>query len=170
MSGQEEKGSQRDNLLMERDARLIEKMERGRPIRAIAIDEGLEPDYAGKICANLARKHGIDYAPSGKRQQHVNALPPGLSESTDRFRRTAATKLYLWAFQKHKHFLEVCRDTGLTQAAQRAATKSHGPHDWHLSQLDRWAAAMNVPFEELILDLTFDPATAARMKTCLKKD
>lgn len=164
------KGSQRENLLAERDARLVEKMKQGRSIRAIAVDEGLEPDYAGKVCAALAREHNIDYHPDGKRKQHGNTVPPGLSDRTNRFRRQASTLLDLWRIRTKKHALEVCRDVGLTQTAQRTATKSHGPFDWHLSHLDRWSEAMGVSFEELILDLTFDTETAARMKACLKKD
>ena len=164
-----EKGAQRDELLAERDARIIEQMKRGVPIRSIAIAEGLEADYAGKICARLADQHAVNYQPEGKRQAHENAVPLGLSELTNRFRRNAATKLYLWKINHKKHFLEVCRDTGLTQAAQRSAEKAHGPYDWHLSQLDRWATAMGVSFEDLMLELMFDPATAARMKACLNQ-
>lgn len=162
------KGSQRDQLLAERDSRLVEMMKQGRPVKAIAELEGLEADYTGKLCAALAKRHGINYHPEGKRQQHPNALPAGLSDRTNGFRRRAATAFYLWALKTKKHPLELCRATGLTQAAQRTATKAHGPFNWHLSQLDRWAEAMGVSFEELILDLTFDPETAARMKSCLK--
>lgn len=164
------RGAQRDELLTERDSRLLEMMKQGRPIRAMAKLEGLEPDYAGKICAGLAKQHGIDYHPEGKRQQHKNALPPGLSDRTSGFRRRAATALYLWVLRSKRHPLEVCRDTGLSQAGQRAACLAHGPYDWSLSELDRWSQAMNVTFEELILDLTFDEQTATRMKACLKKD
>lgn len=167
MSG-DDRGAQRDKLLEERDARIVEQMKRGASIRSIAILEGLEPDYTGKICARLADQHNIDYHPEGKRQQHDNVVPPGLSTLTEKFRRSAATKLYLWKITNKKHFLEVCRDTGLTQAAQRTAEKAHGPFDWRLSQLDRWATAMGVPFEDLMLELMFDPATAERMKACLK--
>lgn len=162
------KGSQRDQLLAEREARLLKAMEQNRPLKAIAELEGLEVDYTGKMCAALAKQHGIDYKPEGKRQQHSNALPPGLSSRSDGFRRRAATALYLWTVKTKKHPLQICCETGLTQAAQRTATKAHGPFNWHLSHLDRWAEAMGVSFEELILDLTFDPETAARMKTCLK--
>lgn len=164
------KGAQRDHLLEERDARLVEFMKQGRSIRAIAVLEGLEPDYTGKLCKALATQHGLSYCPEGKRQQHQNTVPPGLTEATNGFRRRAANLLYLWTVRSKKHSLEICRETGLTQANQRTATKPHGPHDWHLSQLDRWSTAMGVSFEELILDLTFDAETAKRMKACLKKD
>jgi hypothetical protein len=142
-------------------------MQEGRSLRAIATLEGLEPDYTGKLCNALAKSHGITYNVEGR---HENAVPPGLSDRTNGFRRRAATVLYLWIVRSKKHRYEVCRDTGLTQTNQRTATKAHGPFDWHLSQLDRWSAAMGVTFEELILDLTFDAETATRMKACLKKD
>lgn len=164
------KGAQRDQLLEQRDFRLVEFMKQGRSIRAIATLEGLESDYTGKLCHSLAKQHNIDYHPEGKRKQHENTVPPGLSDRTNGFRRRAANAFYLWVVRSKKHFLEICRETGLTQANQRTATKTHGPHDWKLSQLDRWSEAMGVPFEELILDLTFDPETAARMKACLRKD
>lgn len=166
MSGPE-KGAQRDSLLEARDKRIVEQMKRGAPIRSIAILEGLEPDYAGKVCAKLASELSINYQPLGKRQQHDNTLPLGLSTLTDRFRRNAATKLYLWKINQKKHFLEVCRETGLTQAAQRAAEKPQGPFDWHLSHIDRWATSMGMSFEDLMLELMFDAATAERMKACL---
>lgn len=164
------KGSQCEQLLSERNSRLVALMKQGRPIRAIAELEGLEPDYTGKVCANLAKQHGLTYKPEGKRQQHPNALPVGLSDRTAGFRRRASTRFELWAVRTKKHPLELCRDTGLTRTAQRAATKPHGPFNWHLSHLDRWCEAMGVTFEELILDLTFDPETAARMKKCLQKN
>ncbi len=162
-------GSQRKQLIADRDERILAKIKQGRSVRAIAADEGYEADYTGKLCAKLATQYGVKYDPEGKREAHPNELPPGLSDRTGFFRRNAATKLYLWALKSKKHPLEVCREVGIAQAGQRAAKKTHGPFDWHLSHLDRWSETLGVSFEELILDLTFPPETAARMKTCLKK-
>lgn len=158
-------------LIEVRDARIIEMIKQGRAITAIAAAEGYDADYTRKMVKTLALKHGLSVKCETKRNQHANAVPTGLSDRTASFRKRAAARFYFWVTREKKHHLAVTGETGIKQSVQKVLRdKPHGPYDWTLSNLDRWSHTLGVSFEELILDLTFDPETAARMKKCLKND
>jgi hypothetical protein len=130
--------------LNNRDARMIQMMEIGRPVRAIAQLVGLDHEYCRKICTRLMREHDLKYVPDNTMVREETA-PLGISEDSRSFRRYLSTKLNELALQE-PNTSNVAAITGVLQRDQKYAKQRPFHHDWTLSQMERLAAALGLDF------------------------
>lgn len=123
--------------LSERDARIVQMMELGRPVRTIAQAEGLEHDYCRKICVKLSAANGIDYNPE-KIHKRPEMSILGLTDNTRRLRSYLADKLYDLGDDPRV----IAKQIGMTLRSQKYARQRPFRHDWTLSQIERLAGAL----------------------------
>ena len=121
----------------ERDARIIQMMELGRPVRTIAQLEGLEHDYCRKICMRLVASSGIEYTPE-RVYKRLEMTTVGLTEKTRRLRSYLADKLYDLGDNPRV----IAKQIGMTLRCQKYAKQRPFRHDWTLSQIERLAEAL----------------------------
>lgn len=138
-----------DNKLRqsERNARIIQMMELGRPVRAIAQAEGLEHDYCRKICVKLSAEAGIEYNPK-KVYSRLEMTTIGLTENTRRLRSFLADKLYELGDDPRV----VAKQIGMTLRCQKYARQRPFRHDWTLSQIERLAEHLGTDAVTLLGD------------------
>jgi hypothetical protein len=139
--------SDRAKLNAEREQRFLKYLNDKWTNHDIAAVEGLEPYYAGKELARIARKHKLKI---GKRVPQQWELPYGLDERTRRFRYNLGTELYNYRYDNKLHPNAVASQLGMTTAEQRSAIEKPWGHDWKLSQIQRLADAVGVPFEKFL--------------------
>lgn len=167
MAGQEQvntsDGAIRREKLEQRYDDFAQFMRDKTPIAIIADIYGLEPDQVRKTCRRIAAERGIDYKPV---RAADDALPPGMTDASRTLRNHLANTL-----DKHKvasdHRLDVCREIGLTQAAQKAATTRPNPHNWSLSQIERLADSTGQDFTVMVLQGLLSPTRFEKVMRCL---
>lgn len=131
--------------LISRDQRIISMMKLGRPVRIIAALEGIEHDYARKLCMRLAKEEGLDYAPDNKLVR-AETPPVGITDSSRSTRRFLADKLCLLGTD----YQDIAKQVGITLRSQKYARQRPFNHDWTMSQIERLAAALNTDFLSLM--------------------
>jgi hypothetical protein len=145
------RGEQRKQLLSERDQRIVQFMKERLSVAHIADLEGIEEDYARKATRRLAAQEGIEYNPAKETSREI------LTDASRQFRIGMAKIVSELRDAPGAHPLEIARDTGLTQAAQVAATQRAEnsnvgyTHDYKLSQLERIAATRGDDFRRMML-------------------
>lgn len=159
--GTESRGSQRKNLLNDRDERILEHMRRQRPVASIAEIEGLEPLYCRKATHRLAAEHGLEYVPEKEQ--------PGwlLSDQSRPLRNYLGDLVYDLRNQPGRHPLEVCPLTGLTQSEQILAIEKGGRHDYKVSQIERIIKASDRQFKKAMLRALLTREEFAMVSKCL---
>jgi hypothetical protein len=174
MSGTRVEGSaaracdRREQLLRERDERIVEFMREGRPIRAIKELEGLDHDNCRKICLSLSRQYGVEYD-ADDRKEPGQILPEGITEQSQGFRSRLADMLYQLGHDRRMHKIEIAQATGITQRSQKYATERPFTHNWSLSQIERLAAVRGTGFRDLMLRAIFTPEEYKKVIACLNR-
>lgn len=127
------------------------------PLENILRMEGITDRTARGVIAELEKEHGIRYidTPGARVGQ---AIPFGLSPSTNRLRANLANELYR-VTNSHNQFgfkgrEDAAQAVGLNPRQQiRAENKPFG-HDWTLSQIERLARTLGEDPWEFLLKCT----------------
>ena len=137
----------RSRLLGEREARVVELLEKGVPMTNIAIIEGVEVNCMWRECRKIIKKHGIVYEPKTGAKTEA---PPGMTGDSAQMRSSLGTLIYKMSAIMIMSEIEIAKATGLPARCQGRA-KNGSFHDWTISQMERLAASTGQGFKELLI-------------------
>lgn len=136
----------RRQKLDEREAYILDLVKENTPLASIAKLTGTNQDYCGDLIEKLVKEYGLTYAPA---KPGTEDMPVGVTSDSHTFRNNLAPLVY--DLRETDHHLQIARDTGLLNIAQRRASSRPHNHDWTLSQLERLARRLDIPFKEMML-------------------
>lgn len=140
----------------QRRKRFIEYIEQGLSSYEIGEREGMAADAARTERGEIAREENLTV----KRPGRDSYVPLGLKEVDAPFRTALAQKVD--DLRRRHHFKEVCRLTGLSNAAQKRAQQ--GKHNWNLGEIYRLSQAVGMSFRDLIAEANASPVIGFERK------
>lgn len=150
------KPNTRTTLRLQREERLATFIAEGRPVSAVALLEVIDHDYAYRLLMDVAKLRGLEYRPKRVPQGETREIP-GLTSASHSLRARLGNALYGLTLSSP----DLAKATGITSKAQTVAKNRPFNYDWKLSQIERLANQLGVPFEEFLLRALLTPRELA---------
>jgi hypothetical protein len=124
------------------------------PLAQIRLMEGMHDRACRQVVKEIEAEHGLSYMNEGSKAPK-DAMPFGLSSSTNRLRGRLADHLYQLRNRGNNHDQfgrnQVAPKVGLNNRQQLKAEQTPFAHDWTLSQIERLARELGEDPREFLL-------------------